>query len=264
MTRSQEAFKASIEFRTRCLLIAAVLATALGICGVARAGLLDGLQLHVEFENNVLDSSPNGYDGQSSGGLQFSSGVIGQAGNFDGIDDQVLFPGFSDALLSDNDFTIAYWFNVPTGFQRSVLSKRAICSLDPFIDIRMNPSRAMNLEVSSAIDNYFISAGATTSGWHHAAFTRTGAALEAFLNGQLVDQNMTPASIDFSNTAVLGLSNSPCVGSVDGTQMLMGGVDDLRIYNRVLTDFEIFTIGGGIFANDFESGDTSDWSSSVP
>ena len=69
---------------------------------------------------------------------------------------------------------------------------------------------------------------------------------------------MTPASIDFSNTAVLGLSNSPCVGTADGTQMLKGSIDDLRIYNRVLSQAEIVTLSG-IFADDLESGNTSRW-----
>lgn len=232
--------------------------------GSAEGGVLDGLQLHIQFESNVQDSSPNGYDGQPSGGLQFAAGVIGQAGSFDGIDDQVLFPDFPDALLSLNDFSLAYWFNVPDGSVRSVLGKREICRLDPFIDVRMSPDRSMNLEVSSATGNIFVSTKATTSGWHHAAFTRTGVAIEAFLDGKLVDQDMTPASIDFSNSALLGLSNSPCVGTADGTQMLMGELDDLRIYNRVLTDVEIFTLAGRLFTDGFESGDTSVWALAVP
>lgn len=244
-------------------LLSAVLATTLGLCAAAEAGVTDGLQLHIEFEDNVFDSSPNGYDGQASGDLQYASGVIGEAGSFDGIDDQVLFPAFPDALLGQNDFTFTYWFNVPTGSTRSVLGKRVICSLDPFIDVRMNSSASMNLEVASATGNLFISTGATTPGWHHVAFTRTGSDLQAFLDGRLVDEDSTPSAIDFSNTAVLGLSNSPCVGTSDGTQMLKGSIDDLRIYNRVLSQAEIVTLSG-IFSDGFESGDSSAWSTSIP
>lgn len=244
-------------------LLSAILAATLGLCAAAEAGVTDGLQLHIEFEADVFDSSPNGYDGQASGDLQYASGVIGQAGSFDGIDDQVLFPAFPDDLLSENDFTLAYWFNVPAGSGRSVLAKRVICGLDPFIDIRMNPSASMNLEVASATGNLFISAGATVPGWHHVAFTRTGADLQAFLNGHLVDEDSTPSSIDFTNTAVLGLSNSPCVGSADGTQMLKGSIDDLRIYNRVLSQAEIVTLSG-IFADDLETGNTSRWALQQP
>ena len=238
----------------------ALLVLILGPNSVARADLLDGLQLHVEFEDNVFDSSPNGFDGQSSGDLQYASGVIGQAASFDGVDDKVLFPAFTDALIGQNDFTFAYWFNVPSGTLLSVLGKRRICALDPFIDIRMGPNRTMSLEVSTVAGNYFVGTPAVDSGWHHVAFTRAGTDLQAFLNGQLVNQMTTVASLDFSNTTALGLSSSPCIDSTDGTKMLMGGIDDLRIYNRILTDFEIATLGG-LFSDGFESSDTSAWSS---
>jgi len=244
------------------VLLVALLVLILGPDSVARADLLDGLQLHVEFEDNVFDSSPNGFDGQSSGDLQYASGVIGQAASFDGVDDKVLFPAFTDALIGQNDFTFAYWFNVPSGTLRSVLGKRRICALDPFIDIRMGPTRTMGLEVSTVAGNYFVGTPAVDSGWHHVAFTRAGTDLQAFLNGQLVDQMTTSAALDFSNTTALGLSSSPCIDSTDGTKMLMGDIDDLRIYNRVLTDFEIATLGG-LFSDGFESSDTSAWSSTV-
>ena len=244
------------------VLLLALLVLFLGPGGIARADLLDGLQLHVEFEDNVFDSSPNGFDGQSSGDLQYASGVIGQAASFDGVDDKVLFPAFTDALIGQNDFTFAYWFNVPSGLVRSVLGKRRICGLDPFIDIRMGPARTMSLEVSTAVGNYFIGTPPVDSGWHHVAFTRAGTDLQAFLNGQLVNQMTIAAALDFSNTTALGLSSSPCIDTTDGTKWLMGGIDDLRIYNRVLTDFEIATLGG-LLADGFESGDTSAWSSTV-
>lgn len=228
----------------------------------AVAGLLDGLVLHIEFENDVLDSSPNGYDGQSSGGLQYGPGVIGQSADFDGIDDQVLFPTFDDSLISQNDLTIAFWFNVAPGGTLSVLSKRETCGLDPFIDIRKGRLGNMGFEVSSPTQNYWVTVPATPLEWHHVAFTRTGAALEAFLDGLIFDMETTGGPIDFTNTAVLGLSNSPCV-DLDVTRMLEGQIDDLRIYDRVLTDIEIAYLGG-LFADGFESGNTSGWTNEVP
>lgn len=238
-----------------------LLALAAGLPQSAEGELMDGLQLHLEFEDNVLDSSPNGFHGQAGGDLLYGTGVIGRAAEFDGIDDQVLFPTFEDALISLNDFTLAFWFNIPPGELLSVLSKREICALDPFIDIRSSVTGVMSLEVSSSTKNYFIGTPDAPSAWHHVAFTHTGTDLQAFLDGRLVAMEATDESIDFSNSAILGLSNSPCVGA-DGTEMLVGLIDDLRIYNRVLTDLEIATLGG-TFADGFESGNTSAWSSTV-
>jgi hypothetical protein len=251
-----------IEYPVPFLVLVAVLMLIPGHDGVARADLLDGLQLHVEFENNVVDSSSNGFDGQAIGDLQYAAGVIGQAAMFDGVNDQVLFPTFSDALITVNDFSISYWFNTPSGSLLSVLGKREICAASLFYDIRMNANRSMGLEVNDGVTSFVVSSGDTTPGWHHVAFTRSGTDFQAFLDGELVDQNVSPATLDFSNTATLGLSNSPCIGA-DGTVMLEGGIDELRVYDRLLTDFEIVNLGG-IFADGFETGDTSEWSSTVP
>lgn len=246
-------------------LVLAVLVLILGQDCVARADLLDGLQLHIEFEDNVVDSSSNSFDGQASGDLQYAAGVIGQAATFDGVDDQVLFPTFSDSLITDSDFSVSFWFNLPSGPLLSVLGKRESCSVSPFFDIRRSANGSMVFEVSDSSGFHQLFSPATTAGWHHVALTRTGTNLEAFLDGALVAQTTTPSTLDLSNTATLGLSNSPCIGS-DATQMLVGGLDDLRIYTRLLTDSEIFDLGGilaGIFADGFESSDTSAWSRTV-
>ena len=227
------------------------------------AGILDGLQLHIEFEDNVLDSSPNGHDGQAAGGLQYVPGVEGKAASFDGVDDQVLFPTFADGLLGANDFSLAFWFNIPLDQGFSVLSKRAICAKDPFIDIRTgNISPNVSLEVSSSVQNYFPGVTPKPSGWHHVAFTRTGTDYQSFFDGRLYTTGQTDVILDIENSATLGLSNSPCLVA-DGTAMLTGQIDDLRIYNRVLTNLEVASLGG-IFADGFESGDTTAWSSAVP
>jgi hypothetical protein len=232
---------------------------ALGPRGVAWAGLLDGLQLHIEFENNVADSSPNSFDGQITGDLEYSPGVIGQAANFDGVADRVTFPTFLDTLITHNDFSIAFWFDLPAGDLLSVLGKREICSVHPFFDIRMNHARSMGFELSDSVAAIAVTTPATAEGWHHVTFTRSGTNLRAYLDGRFVAQTTTPAVFDLSNTEEFGLSTSPCTGA-DGTQMLVGRLDDLRIYNRLLTDAEIFELVGGLFADNFDSGNTSNWS----
>lgn len=233
------------------LLLVALLVLIPGHDGVARADLLDGLQLHIMFENNVIDSSPNSFNGQASGALQYMTGVIGQAAIFDGANDQVLFPAFPDDMIAINDFSVTYWFNAPGELLRSILGKREFCRASPFFDIRMDSNRAMGFELSDSNNFLAVSTPATTESWHHVAFTRAGADLQAFLDGEPVAQALAPANFDLTNTAILGLSNSPCIGN-DGTQMLAGGMDDLRIYDRLLTDEEIHSLAD-IFADSFES-----------
>lgn len=229
---------------------------------VLQRTLADGLQLHIEFEGDVLDSSPNGFDGVVGGGLQFGPGVVGQAADFDGVDDNVLFPSFPDDLITDDDLTVSYWVDAPEGSLRSVISKRENCGPHEFYSVRLRATREMFLEVNDGSTSFFAEAGETTAGWHHAAFTREDGMIRAFLDGQLVDEEIMPSTVDFTNTATFGLSNGPCIG-LDGTEPFEGGIDELRIYNRVLTELEITNIGG-VFADGFESGDVTAWSGIVP
>lgn len=233
------------------LFLAVPLAVLLSHGSVVYADLLDGLQLHVGFENNVLDSSANGFDGEANGDLQYVKGVIGQAAVFDGVDDQVLFPAFSDALIGDNDFTLTYWFSLTGGLTHAVLSKRAWCGYAPFFDIRVNAASVTRLELSDGNRTFGVSIPETTSEWHHVAFTRSGVNLRAFLNAKLVDESTVPENTNFQNTSYLGVSNSPCIGA-DGTQMLEGRLDDLRIYNRPLSEAEIRKLIV-IFSDGFEN-----------
>ncbi len=229
---------------------------------VVQTTLSDGLQLHIEFENTVVDSSPNGFDGQASGGVQYAAGVIGQAAVFDGEDGRVLFPTFLDALVSDNDFSVAFWSNLEIGSVRSVFGKREFCFASLFFDIRQAANGRLNFELADSITNYVVSATPATPGWHHFAFTRSGIDLQAFLDGELVDEDVTPQTLDLTNPATLGLSNSPCI-DLGSTRFLKGSIDDLRVYNRLLMDSEIASLWN-IFADGFESSNTSAWSSSVP
>ncbi len=186
----------------------------------------------------MVDGSANGFDGQASGGLQYVPGMLGQAASF------------------DNDFTLAFWFNIPLDQGYSVLGKREICARDPFIDIRTgNISPNVSLEVSDAAQNYFPGAVQKPAGWHHVAFTRTGTSYQSFFNGQLRKTGETTVSLDITNDAIPGLSNSPCV-VLDGTDRLKALIDDLRLYNRVLSTEEVAALAGPMFA-DGSSGDAT-------
>lgn len=212
--------------------------------------LVSGLELSIDFEGNFQDRSANGYHGQDVGGVALSPGIIGTSGYFDGVDDRLLFPDFPHELIATGDFTIAFWFKTPEGAIRSIVAKRGVCQLAPFIDIRMAPDRRMNLEASASLGRVTVTTVATDENWHHAAFTRNSRTLRSFLDGQAVGQLETPGDFDFSNDVTLGVGNSACVG-LDGTQPMQGGMDDLRFYSRALNDAEIHRLFV-IFADGFE------------
>ena len=197
-----------------------------------------GPDLHVLFENDVLDSSGNWFDGSpTGGGPLYSPGVIGLAGDFDGVDDTVSFSAYPDPFFGTNDFTVAFWFNLGTVGRQSVLSKRAFCGNTNFIDIRTQGSQ-IHLELTEGGSPGYTSSATYTPGWHHFAGVREGATIRVYLDGSLADEDSTGTVLDIEDPVDLGIGTSACVG-VDGTVPLQGSLDDLRIYSRALDDLEI-------------------------
>lgn len=85
-------------------------ANPLLLCGRKSSGedLTTGLVLHLEFENNVLDSSLEGNDGTASGSPTYTTEFagLGQAINMDGVDDVVTIT--QDASINNlNTITLA-------------------------------------------------------------------------------------------------------------------------------------------------------------
>jgi len=196
-----------------------------------------GPDLHVPFENDVLDSSGNQFDGNpAGGGPLYSPGRIGLGGDFDGVDDTVTFPSYPDQFFGTNDFTIAFWFNLETAGEQSIVSKRGICNSGHWVDVLKQGDRII-LQLNGGATSY-PSEVVFTPGWHHFAGVREGATIRVYLNGILEDEDSTGAVLDIQDTVDFGIGNSACVG-VDGTLPLLGSLDDLRVYSRALDDVEI-------------------------
>lgn len=90
------------------ILLAVIL--GIGLIGNAVAGLDDGLVAYYPFDGNANDESGHGNDGTEYGALTYSTGVVGQAVSFDGIDDYVDF--HSNLNLMGFPLTVSYWINI--------------------------------------------------------------------------------------------------------------------------------------------------------
>ncbi len=73
-----------------------------------KTDLQKGLVAHYEFEDNADDTSGEGNHGQEYGGVEYTNGVIGKAGKFDGVDDFIEIMPQSD-VSAIGDFTISVW-----------------------------------------------------------------------------------------------------------------------------------------------------------
>lgn len=203
-----------------------------------------GLVAHYSFDDcTARDVSPDriGGNGNVSGNPACSCGVEGDAMEFDGIDDYVTFSGNVNSVFERNDFTISFYFKAFDAIaSQNILSKRVDCSGNGsffnvnyllslnFINTEINESPTRKIAISSDLDQ---------TCWHHYAIVRAGQRVRLYLNGQLVDEKISSARLDLENPALFSIANSPCIGA--NTQRFSGKIDELRVYNRALSQSDI-------------------------
>jgi len=82
-----------------------------------------------------------------------------------------------------------------------------------------------------------------TNSWTHVVITYDGATERYYLNGQLISSWPHAASPLFVNPSILSLGARVVnVASNDIKEYFNGSIDELRIYNRVLTQSEAFSL----------------------
>jgi hypothetical protein len=88
----------------------------------------------------------------------------------------------------------------------------------------------------NGINGQYVVSGNVSGKWHHMAATRTNNALSFYIDGKLIGTSATPAgSGPYSSTFEYLVG----YGYNNGVQYWKGSLDDLRIYNRVLSATEL-------------------------
>jgi len=197
-------------------------------------------------DGNAKDAvGPN--DGKLSNAT-FTKGVSGQAFSFDGKTSSIDF-GPSAGNFGTGDFTIQFWAKVH-GDSEGILGKRPICDHSSFWDIR-GGAGGLQLEVDQSGTNYFylqthhpLDDGA----FHLITFVRHGTTVSAYSDAHLDASKSSPHPTDLDNNSDLVAGRSTCTGpepNGDGTGWFNGQLDDIKLYNRALSDQEIADDAGG-------------------
>ena len=222
--------------------------------------------------NNVADVSGQGNHGALQGHISTTTaiGVIGQALNFDGDDDYIDI-GESAVLEPASVVSISTWFK-RDGVQDTWVP------LFQYGDVDTDPYGAYAFQFNNTADDditFKIStSGASTEmtanttindgEWYHIAGTYDGSDMRVYING--AETNSTGKSGSLDGYGAIGLRIGTQVGS---GRYFDGVIDDVRVYNRVLSAEEIsrlYELGGTTHVNvtlktnpDLESGLVGHW-----
>ncbi|MFG3269524.1 exo-alpha-sialidase [Streptomyces luteogriseus] len=183
------------------------------------------------------------------GGARRTAGVRGGALSFDGTDDAVRLPYRSRLPLGEGDFTASLHFRyTATTGEQPFLWMGGIGTTQPQIWLRGEPvsHRVRGLITTrsgaTTVRSASVSAdGARNDGrWHHLALRRGGGRLTLFLDGEATGTADVPGSV--SRNSPFGVH----IGQrMDSRAFLTGAIDDVRVWNRALSDEELASGASG-------------------
>ena len=206
--------------------------------------LNDGLVAYYNFnECDARDLSGKGSDGKLFGNVTCWCGIEDDGLLFDGIGDYIEFHGKVNYYFNTTDFTISFYFKPEKYmiFKQSLLSKRAECDEYNMFDLLLDLNQEeVTTNVYESPVKYYprLSPLLDGNGWHHYALVREGVMARTYINGQPRRKGFRCSGVDLSNEQVLSFANSPCVDS-GGTRRFKGVLDELRVYDRALSNEEI-------------------------
>jgi hypothetical protein len=180
----------------------------------------DGLISYFNFDDNLKDQLGNTPDGTNNGGALFTDGKAGKAITFNGSNQYLEFA--RNTYRNGNNISVSLWL------KRTGTAGLYFVMCDDFGVWATESTAGLAISLpntNSARGNI------TKDVWTHLVGTYDGTNIKAYINGVLVETTNHPGDI------------APWVGNLKigkfDTEFWSGSVDDLFIYNKVLSQSEV-------------------------
>ena len=188
---------------------------------------LDGLS-----SGAVVDSSGWGRDGVAYGQPSWVPGCAGLALELDGVDDYV-DTNYREDL---SQWTVTAWVASPRAPAQADVGGPVHRESNYQFNWDHDDSRFQGTATVRIGDTWHpASFGALSANqWHHLAATFDGASLNAYVNGELITTNAEAQGVPSPESATLKIGRH-----AGGPWLFTGSVDEVRVYNRALSQEEI-------------------------
>ncbi|MCK5026314.1 MAG: LamG domain-containing protein, partial [Nanoarchaeota archaeon] len=202
------------------------------------------LLMHMdEASGTIVDSSGNGNDGTAYGGVNYgAAGKIDKALSFDGVDDYIGIPHSTSLTFgASTDFSFEAWFKTSgSAYTQTIIDTRDSSSGWQGFGVIVGAAN-----VGLFIQDYqtdYINVGADSNYndglWHYVAIVadRDGTA-KIYLDGTFKDETSmsTIGTINNGQNDIIG----DAVSETSSWEEFNGAIDEVAIYNRVLSEEEI-------------------------
>jgi hypothetical protein len=209
----------------------------------------NGLVGYWPFNGNANDESGNGHNAIINEATLVPDrfGNTNQAYSFNGY--QIIEIPHSEALNIIGDLTISAWFNINSSLiccdysHYQILQKRfdGAPNYTPYIFAIGGYGTKLEY-VSGANETYqYFQAPTTVSAdtWQHAVCVIKNDTLKLYLDDILILSALTDNTLRVTNTAPLWIGSSP---RSKPFEFFVGMIDDVRLYNRALSEAEIVSL----------------------
>ena len=179
------------------------------------------------------DSSGNNNTGTLTGGPTWATGKIGGALSFDGVDDYIAIPGGS--WVPNNKITVLAWIKVQENFGYFMGHIKSPVAQRNWYCWNNNGFLTCGFANSSLGSSNARILNAYNADWHQVGFT---ADLDADTMSYIIDGAIDKTGAN-TNSPATTLTHDVTIGQVEDATFANHFIDDVRIYDRVLTQAEI-------------------------
>ncbi|WP_462352398.1 leucine-rich repeat protein [Capnocytophaga leadbetteri] len=201
----------------------------------------EGLIAYYPFNGNANDYSGNGNNGTVYGAQLTSdkNGKHNAAYTFDGVNDFIKVPTSSSLENFDKEITISAWININKWFNSGsvgyfpILEKSDESSIGGLMNLHINTSTGIQsiYRGNIAYNNYKI----PLNQWVYVSFVCKNNTAYFYIDGNLIGKKQMNGNYSYKK-------NSPLIIGKDIPGLVEyanGKIDEIRIYNRALSDSEI-------------------------
>lgn len=198
-----------------------------------------GLVGYWPFTGNANDLSGNGFNGSVNGAVLTTDrfGTANNAYNFDGSNDEIVIT--HNSSFNFTQFTISCWAlkDNQSLYIPGIISKVQTNNLGWYLVANSNISDSICFEGGISSGNYFVAhaAALTPNQWVHIVGTFSPGTQRIYINGVLMDTDNNPGNLYNSSENIR-------IGFKNGDSYWGGKIDDIGIWNRVLTQQEITSL----------------------
>lgn len=200
---------------------------------------------------NSDDATGRVQDGTIAGGPVSTAGIVGNALNFDGVDDGLTL-GTAPALSGTGDFTVGAWVKIAPGSPSGVIIQQRDATSAGY-----NGEYGLQVLSNGTVEFYLYNGGyqfdittPTTYGlvndnqWHYVAATRSGTTGTVYVDGNpLATGSGTAKSLVSTIMVSIGWDQR------DNNKRFKGLLDEVRLYTRALSASELNGIHDGLISN---------------